>query len=81
MHAYIFEMNIIVDFVLNKNDRGCNSTRKTSWLCRSRRHSVAAVIKERKEETLCNKEQSSEQHTKQPAIQFKQQPALRSNYQ
>ena len=30
MCVYISKMNIFVDFVLNKNDRGINNTRKTS---------------------------------------------------
>ena len=36
MRVYISEMNILVDFVLNKNDRGSNNTRKTSWTYWSR---------------------------------------------
>ena len=35
MCVYMSKMNIFVDFVLNKNDRGINNTRKTSWTCRS----------------------------------------------
>ena len=36
MHIYIYEMNILVDFVLNKNDKvkeKSNNTRKTSCTC------------------------------------------------
>ena len=39
MHAYIYETNFLVDFLLNKNDRGReknNNTRKTSWTRPSR---------------------------------------------
>ena len=58
MSAYISEMNILVDFILNKNDTRSNNTSKTSWACRSSPgHSRAALMKKRKEEILHNKEQ------------------------
>ena len=52
-------MNILVDFVLNKNNRGSNNTRKHPGRV-VQGHRLAPLMKKRKGEILRNKEQSKE---------------------
>ena len=76
MHIYIYEMNILVDFVLNKNDRGIkksNNTRNTSW--------NLLYSWKKKEEILHNKEQSSVQPSVQSTVQSSVQPKVQSSVQ
>ena len=69
MDACMYETNFLVDFVLNKNDRG---RKKIAWEKHPGRvaqvHKLA-FMKKRKEEILHNKEQSTVQSTEQPSVQ------------
>ena len=81
MHVYIHENNILVDFVLNKSDRGrtkSNNIRKTSWTCRPR-PPACCTHEKRKEEILCNKEQSTEQSKVHSIVQSTVQSTGQSN--
>ena len=48
MHVYIYETNILVDFVLNKNDRN-NYTQEKHPRRVTQDHKLAALIKKRTE--------------------------------
>ena len=51
MHVYIYETNILVDFVLNKNDGGRkknNNTGETSWMRRPRPQACCTYEKEKR---------------------------------
>ena len=54
MHVYIYETNILVSFVLNKNDGGRKKTitREKHPGCVAQGHRLAALMKIRKEEIL-----------------------------
>ena len=41
-------------------------------------HKLAALMKKRKEEILCNREQSTEQSTEQSSVQSTEQPSVQS---
>ena len=58
MHIYIYEMNILVDCVLNKNDRGREKaiTRERYPGRVAQGYKLAALMEKRKEEILRNKE-------------------------
>ena len=77
MDAYMYETNFLVDFVLNKNDRG---RKKIAWEKHPGRvaqvHKLA-FMKKRKEEILHNKEQSTEQSS----VQSTEQPSVQSTAQ
>ena len=51
MHVYIYETNILLDFVVNKNDRGKTKTitREKYPGCVAQGHRLAALMKKRKE--------------------------------
>ena len=44
-------------------------------------HKLAALMKKRKEEILCNREQSTEQSTEQSSVQSTEQPSVQSKVQ
>ena len=44
-------------------------------------HKLAALMKKRKEEILCNREQSTEQSTEQSSVQSTEQPSVQSTVQ
>ena len=44
-------------------------------------HKPAALMKKRKEEILCNREQSTEQSTEQSSVQSTEQPSVQSTVQ
>ena len=47
----------------------------------SQGHKLAALMKKRKEEILCNKEQSTVQSTEQSSVQSTEQPSVQSTVQ
>ena len=58
MDVYIYETNILVDFVLNKNDGGRKKKTITPEKhpgCVAQGHRFAALMKKRKEEILNSK--------------------------
>ena len=77
MHSYIFETNFPVDFVLNKTMTGEEKkliTREKHPGRIAQGHKLAALMKKRKEEILCNKEQSTVQSTERSSVQSTEQP-------
>ena len=75
---------VLVDFILNKNDR----KKKKKTITREQHpgrvaqgHKLAALIKKRKEEIFCNKEQSTEQSTEQSKEQSTEQSKEQSTEQ
>ena len=75
-------MNILVNFVLNKNDRGRKKaiTREKHQGGVTPGHKLTGLMKKRKEEILCNKEQFSVQPSVQSTVQSSVQPTVQSNY-
>ena len=75
-------MNILVNFVLNKNGRGRKKaiTREKHQGDVTPGHKLAGLMKKRKEEILFNKEQFSVQPSVQSTIQSSVQPTVQSNY-
>ena len=74
-YVYIYETNILVDFVLNKNDGGRNNiiTREKHPERVAQGHRLAALMKKRKEKILSSKEQSTVQFTEQSSVQLTEQ--------
>ena len=75
-------MNILVNFVLNKNDRGRKKaiTREKHQGGVTPGHKLTGLMKKRKEEILRNKEQFSVQPSVQSTVQSSVQPTVKSNY-
>ena len=82
MNIYIYKMKIVVDFVLNKNNRGRKKaiTRGKHPGRVAQGHKLAALMKKRKEEILRNKEQSSVQPLVQSTVHSSVQPGAQSGY-
>ena len=82
MNIYIYKMKIVVDFVLNKNNRGRKKaiTREKHPGRVAQGHKLAALMKKRKEEILRNKEQSSVQPSVQSTVHSSVQPGAQSSY-
>ena len=72
-------MNILVNFVLNKNDIRSNNTRKTSETS-CPRPKACCTLEKKKEEIFRNKEQPTEQSTVQHTVQSTEQSTVQSNY-
>ena len=71
-----------MNFVLNKNDRGRKKavTREKHKGGVTPGHKLTGLMKKRKEEILCNKEQFSVQPSVQSTVQSSFQPTVQSNY-
>ena len=70
IYIYIYETNILVDFVLNKNDEGRKKTiiREKHPGRVAQDYRLAALMKKRKEEILSRKEQSTGQSIEQFSV-------------
>ena len=85
MHAYIYEMSILVNFALNKNDRRSNNMRKISWARRSSPQACCTHEKKEKKKyyvtILCNSLQNNTQNSLQNSLKFSLQNSLQFSLQ